>query len=161
MVLGTGAILGAALDRKVQARSSEAASYGSDRGRSGSDPRSRGFDPRGRDRSRSPEEQGDSSQRRPRLIVDQVGLSEDQNEQVDSIVRYFMEEMRALHEEFDREYSTRYREINQASRDAVRAVLGPDQRAAYDSLLAEWDQRRRDRTADSTSARDGVGSNER
>jgi Spy/CpxP family protein refolding chaperone len=79
------------------------------------------------------------------MIVDQVGLSEVQKEQVDSIVGFYRGQMRALHEEFDEAYMTRYRELNQQARDEVRAVLTEEQRMAYDSLQAEWALRRQER----------------
>jgi len=87
------------------------------------------------------------------MIVDEVGLSEIQNQQVDSIVGHFGGEMRDLHEEFDRVYSTRYREIIEATREAIRSILTPEQKVMYDSLMVEREQRRRDRRSDSTGMR--------
>jgi len=83
------------------------------------------------------------------MIVDQVGLSEVQKARVDSIVGYFRGQMRALHEEFDEAYSTRYQELNRMVREEVRAVLTDEQRIVYDSLQAVWIQRRQERQQDS------------
>jgi hypothetical protein len=85
--------------------------------------------------------------------VEQVGLSDAQKEKVDSIVGYYRGHMRMLHEEFDAAYMSRYSEILEATRNAIRAVLDEGQRAAYDSLLVEFDarmqqQRRRDSIGD-------------
>jgi hypothetical protein len=74
-------------------------------------------------------------------LVEQVGLSETQVEQVDSVMRYYRGEMRALHEEFDQAYSSRYRELQTASREAVRAILTVEQLVVYDSIRAEWRER--------------------
>jgi len=153
MVLGAGVALGAALDRQLRAGGTPQDFSQSADALQGSDARGRGFDSRGRDRSRPPGAPGDSVPRRPPMIVDEVGLSEVQNEQVDSIVRYFGAKMRDLHEEFDRVYSTRYGEIIEATRSGIRSVLTPEQQVMYDSLLAEREQRRRDWRSDST----GVG----
>jgi hypothetical protein len=73
--------------------------------------------------------------------VEQVGLSEGQLQQVDSIMRYYRDQMRALHEEFDEAYSSRYRELQAASREAVRGVLTTEQVVVYDSIRGEWRQR--------------------
>lgn len=145
LFLGAGVVLGVALDRQLEARGIIGEGARSPDGRRGGDDRRRGFDPRPRDSSRSPSETRDSTRRRPSMIVDQVGLSEVQKEQVDSIVSYFRGQMRALHDEFDEAYMTRYRELNQKAREEVRAVLTDEQRMAYDSLMAEWAQRRQER----------------
>jgi hypothetical protein len=84
--------------------------------------------------------------------VEEVGLSQVQHEQVDSIFWHFRADMRSLHEEFDREYSARYREIIDATQEAFRSILNAQQQVAYDSLLAERSQRRGDRNTDSTRA---------
>ena len=149
MVLGTGMVLGVALERRLEARSVQEYSSGATAGQPpDTQGRSRGYDPRSRDRLREPGEERDSLQRRPRLIVDQVGLSDQQKEQVDSIVGHFRSRMRALHDEFDQIYATRYREITEATREEIKKILTADQQAAYDSLLTEWDHRR-DRRQDS------------
>lgn len=95
---------------------------------------------------RATEDRGlDRSGRRRPLIVEQVGLSDTQKAQVDSIVTLQRARMRALQEEFDQAYMPRYRELIQETREAVRGVLTPDQRIRYDSLLADHDRRRQDR----------------
>jgi hypothetical protein len=143
LVLATGVTLGVVLERQLEARSLSSEDV---RGREG-----------GRtlpDRDRRPGDWSrDSSSRRPTLLVEQVGLSEAQKERVDSIVGYYRGHMRMLHEEFDAAYMSRYSEILEATRDAIRAVLDDGQRVAYDSLLVEFDtrmqqQRRRDSIGD-------------
>lgn len=76
-----------------------------------------------------------------RLIVEQVGLSAEQKARVDSLVAYHRDRMEAL----QREVAPRYRAIIEATRESIKDVLTPDQRAQYDSLLAEHDRRRRER----------------
>jgi len=148
LVLGSGVVLGVALDRRLEARNMAGEGARTPNGRPEMDGRNRGFDPR----SRGPSQPRDSSQHRPSMIVDQVGLSDAQKEQVDSIVGYYRAQMRTLHEEFDEAYSTRYRELNQKAREEVRAVLTEEQRMAYDSLQAVWTQRRQERRQDSIPA---------
>jgi hypothetical protein len=63
--------------------------------------------------------------------------------------------MRALHEEFDAAYMSRYTEILEMTRNAIRAVLDDAQRAAYDSLLVEFDARMQQRRRDSIGDRGG------
>lgn len=158
LVLSAGVVLGVALDRRFESRRTAAGEFRRPDGRPGPDSRSRGFDPsRSRDSARGPSEGRNPSQRQPSMIVDQVGLSEDQKVRVDSIVGYYRSEMRALHEEFDEAYNTRYRELNQLARQEVRAVLTDDQQIVYDSLRAEWARRRQERREDSIVGRDGAG----
>lgn len=153
LVLSAGVVLGVALDRKLESRDVAGEEFRRSDGPPGTD-RGRGFDSqRPRDPSRDPSEPRDSTHRRPPMVLDQVGLSEDQKERVDSIVGYFRGQMRALHDEFDEAYSTRYRELNQKAREEVRGVMTEDQRLMYDSLQAEWARRRQERKEDSISGR--------
>jgi hypothetical protein len=149
LVLGAGVVLGVALDRQLEARGIVEAQEGRPQWRPGEDQRRRGFDPRSRDPSRGPREGRDSTHRRPALIVEEVGLSEGQQAQADSIYWLYRGKMRALHEEFDAEYNSRFREIMSQSREDMLAILTTEQREVYDSLLAEWDRRREERREDS------------
>lgn len=74
------------------------------------------------------------------LIVEKVGLSAQQKEQVDSIVAVHRERMEALQEEV----APRYRSIIETTRESIKEVLTAEQRSEYDSLLAEHDRRRRE-----------------
>jgi hypothetical protein len=87
------------------------------------------------------------------MVLDQVGLSENQKEKVDSIVGYFRSQMRALHDEFDEAYNTRYRDLNRQVREEVRGVMTEEQRLTYDSLQADWARRRQERREDSISGK--------
>ena len=153
LVLSSGVILGVALDRSLESRTVARQEFRRPDGPPGMD-RSRGFDSqRLRDSSRPPSEPRDSTRRRPPMVLDQVGLSDAQKEQVDSIVGYFRGQMRDLHEEFDEAYATRYRELNRQARQEVRGVMTEDQRLVYDSLQAEWSRRRQERREDSISGK--------
>jgi hypothetical protein len=155
LVLVAGVVSGMALDRQLAARRTGWGESGRPGGRLGMDGRNRGFDPRSGDSSRALSQNRDPSQRRPPLIVEQVGLSAAQKAQVDSIVMYYRGQMRALHEEFNEDYLNRYREITQATRDGIKAVLTVEQQTAYDSLLVESDRRRESRNRDSVSYTEG------
>ncbi len=155
MVLGAGVVLGMAIDRTLGQRGDAGEVARSPGNRSGPDSRSRGgFEPRSNRMLPPP---GDSTQRRPPLIVEQVGLSEAQEAQVDSILSFYGERMRDLHSEFDQAYSSRYREITQATREAIKGILTAEQRVAYDSLLVEWNRRRQERRTDSLEGNEGSG----
>lgn len=145
LILATGAVLGVALDRRIEARSPSAseASPQDEAGPSGED-----------------EAEGEESPRRRRLIVEQVGLSSDQKTQVDSIVARYRQEMRDLHDELQAEwqeaYTPRYRGLLEEVREEIKGVLTSDQRMEYDSLLVEYD-RRRDQRRDRDSISDSRG----
>ncbi len=151
LVLGSGVVWGVALDRRLGARGVIGEEARSPEGRPGMSGRSRGFDSRSGGSSRDPSQARNPSQRGPSLIVEQVGLSEVQKEQVDSIVGYYRAQMRSLHDEFDETYMNRFGELNRMVREEVRAILTVEQRTTYDSLQAEWERRRQDRRQDSVS----------
>lgn len=149
LVLGSGVVLGVALDRQLEARVASGQEFRRPAGRPGSDGRTRGMEPRSGDPSRGPGQPRDSIRGRPDLIVDLVGLSDVQKAQTDSIYWFYQGEMRALHEEFDATYSSRYREIMSESREAMVGILSAEQRVVYDSLLVDWERRRQERRQDS------------
>lgn len=76
-------------------------------------------------------------------LVDQVDLSPTQRQQVDSIV----ERRRAQREEFWDNEGQRMRAIMDSTRNEIRAVMMPEQRAEYDRLVA--DHRARNAARDS------------
>ena len=127
LVLATGGVLGVAVGPRLTAGSEPAEGQG--------DPEE------GSREDRSSERSG----RRRTLIVEQVGLSDVQKTQVDSIVSSQRAQMRALQTEFNEAYMPRYRDLIEDTREAVRGVLTSDQRTMYDSLLVEHDRRRQER----------------
>ena len=155
LVLGAGVVSGMALDRGLQERSRTAEGFRRSGGRSGMDGRSRGFESRPGEPPRDPSRPGDSLQPRPPLIVEQVGLSEEQRMQADSIFWFYRSQMRVLHEEFDSAYTSRYRGIMAESREAMLGILTEEQRVRYDSLLVEMSRRRQERRQDSVSGSGG------
>lgn len=151
LVLVAGSVLGIAMDRRLHAKAvvAERSDGGSDRQRASGEA------------NEAEGEAGEASRPR-RLIVEQVGLSDDQKVQIDSIVGHYRQKMRDLQGELQAElqaaYTPRYRELLEATRTEVKAVLSPGQQAAYDSLLAEHDQRRAQRQSrDSVPGSRGEG----
>jgi hypothetical protein len=155
LVLCAGVALGVALDRQLEARGVIGGEARSEGRKPGPDERRRGFDPRSRDSSRGPSEGRDSTRRRPSLIVEQVGLSEAQIDQADSVYWHYRSQMRALHEEFDEAYHSRYREIMAKSREEMLRILTAEQRVVYDSLLVEMRNRREQARQDTTGRSEG------
>jgi Spy/CpxP family protein refolding chaperone len=87
------------------------------------------------------EEQGEERRTRER-IVDQVGLSEVQKVQVDSIVDTARVRMDEARQDLREQYEAAYRQIVLETREAIKTVLSVEQAMQYDSLLAERDARR-------------------
>lgn len=97
-------------------------------------------------------------------MYERVGLRADQEARIDSIVSHHRSSMRALEEEFESEYQAmrdlqkqfrdaynpRYWAIVDSTRQAIKAVLDAEQAARYDSLVAEYDRRRRSERSDTT-----------
>ena len=90
-------------------------------------------------------EQAESTERRRVPMYEQVGPNETQMANIDSIVREHREGMKTLHREFRDAYDPRYRALLEETRLAIRSVFEPEQAMAYDSLLVEYDRRRRER----------------
>jgi hypothetical protein len=75
-------------------------------------------------------------------MYEQVGPNESQMTSIDSIVRHHREAMGKLHRDFREAYTPRYEALIEETRVAIKGVLDPAQVMAYDSLIAERDQRR-------------------
>jgi len=149
LVLVTGSVLGIAVDRSLEARAVPGA------GREGG-----GGSAAETEEGRAGDREGSSAPSRRRLIVEEVGLSESQKTQVDSIVAHYRQQMRELQDELQAEFQAafmpRYRGLLEETRGEIRGLLNAEQRAMYDSLLVEHDRRREERRArDSVS---GAGS---
>lgn len=85
-----------------------------------------------------------------RMVIDEVGLESGKRAEVDEIIQHFMVHMRALYAEFEEHrdrmqalsdeyeqtYRPRQRELFRQTRDSIKSILAPEQRALYDSLLA-------------------------
>lgn len=112
------------------------------------------------------EDRGGETRRRG-LIVERVGLSAEQQIQVDSIVGHSRTMMRQLRAD----YRTGYGELIESTRSSIKSVLTPEQAAEYDALLTDFDRRReredeRERERSRSEARDrdrdrGQGDQER
>jgi hypothetical protein len=83
----------------------------------------------------APTETAEPAPERPSRVIDQVGLAEQQRADVDRIIEHYRVEMKALDEEFREAYRPRRGELIRATRDSIKAVLDPNQRMLYDSLL--------------------------
>ena len=82
-------------------------------------------------------------------MVEQVGLTDVQKEQIDSIVAHYRGKRDALQAQLEADlweaYMPRSRELLEETREEIKGVLTPEQRTAYDSLLVEHDRRREER----------------
>ena len=116
VVFASGALLGLAVDRSLQA-----------------------------DPSEGPEVADEGDRRRRVPIYEQVEPSESQMISIDSIVEEHRARMSSLHAEFRSAYNPRYQTLLEETREAIKGVFTPEQAMAYDSLLAERDRRRAER----------------
>jgi len=148
LVLSAGFVMGVAMDRQVLA------SRLTERDLRGSEGRVQGV------RGERAGEPRDSLNRRRPLLVEQVGLSEVQKAQVDSILAFWQREMRSLQRQTNEAYEEGSREILARTRNSWREVLTDEQKTAYDSLLVDFDRRRAERR-NRDSLPDGRGSSQR
>jgi hypothetical protein len=77
-------------------------------------------------------------------MYEQVGITDEQQAVMDSIVVANRTLLRANRAELD----SIYRSLVLETREAIKAVMDEDQRARYDVLLAENDARRAEREAE-------------
>ena len=102
------------------------------------------------------ESRDDRGREERRLVIDEVGLTPAKRAEVEEIIQHFTVRMRALDEEFRaayqpiREaYEPRRRDLFRATRDSIKAILLPEERALYDSLLViRFGDRDRDSSAE-------------
>ena len=91
------------------------------------------------------EQVADTSRREDRgrrtRMYEQVGPSEAQKTQIDSIVGQHRGDLRVL----QRDFRDAYEALIQQTRDAIKGVLTPEQAAQYDSLVAAYEKRRAER----------------
>jgi Spy/CpxP family protein refolding chaperone len=118
VVFGAGLAVGAAVDRQVAAADAP--------------PRSEAIPARG-------DSVSEDAPRDRRMMIERVGLTPEQEVQVDSIVAARGDIM----SELQKEYRERYWQIVDSTRSALRRTLTEDQALQYDSLAAENDRRRR------------------
>lgn len=85
------------------------------------------------------EERDEDPPRERRMMIERVGLSAEQQLQVDSIVAVMGGRMSDL----QKDYRTRYWAVVDSSRASLKQILDAEQVAMYDSLLAASDERRR------------------
>ena len=81
----------------------------------------------------------EETRRRP-YIYEKVEPDETQLALIDSIVTEHRAKRRALDEEFETRHEVESRAILLETRNAIKAVLSPEQAAEYQRLLDEWDE---------------------
>jgi len=122
VVFGAGVVLGLALDRSLIAEpETEVADA-----RAGAD---------------------STTQSRRRPLYEQVEPTEEQKVRIDSIVDEYRTAMKSLHAEFRAAYNPRYEALVVGTRAAIRGVLTEEQANAYDSLVADYERRRSERSS--------------
>jgi len=85
-------------------------------------------------------DEGESERRTP--MYEQVGITDQQRVVIDSIMVANRTRVRAERAAYREVYDSAYRVIVEETRAAILAVMNPEQRVQYDSLLAESDARR-------------------
>jgi hypothetical protein len=142
LVFVSGLLVGVAVDRRATA------------GTVATETREGGSDER--------DEVDDEGRRVP--MYERVGLKPGQEERIDSIIRHHRAALRALETEFEDDYQAmrdlqkqfrdaynpRYWAIIDSTRAAIKAVFDAEQAARYDSLVDEYDRRRRTERSDTT-----------
>lgn len=109
------------------------------------------FDRAGGDERKTEEEHRESREERERRrtpMYERVGITDAQRAAIDSIMVHQRTAVRKIQREHRAAYDSAYWEVVDSTRAAILAVMNPDQRVRYDSLLTASDQRRRERESD-------------
>jgi hypothetical protein len=122
VVFGAGLVAGIAMGRSMEA---------------GSEPLPQALESAA-DTASSGEESRSEGEERSRWIIHRVELDAEQRVAVDSVLGYYRSHVREMATEYRQEFGVAI----QATRNELREILRADQRAVYDSLLAETDRRR-------------------
>lgn len=130
LVFGAGVLTGVAGDRIWSAEAPPSAVAGTPDG-AGEEDR----EGRDEDRAGDREDEGRSDSR---WLIHRVPLSEMQRAQVDSVLGFYRARVRELTDT----YNEAYWNAVESTREELRGILRDDQRAHYDSLLADRDRRR-------------------
>ena len=129
VVLVSGVLLGLALDVGLDEEVPQEPADASEQARDGS-------------------REDDDRRDRRTPIYRQVGaLTADQEVRIEAIIEVQRDSLRELRRDFDDfrdRYNSRYLEIVEGTRGAIKGVLTADQVLKYDSLVAEYRSRRRD-----------------
>ena len=80
-------------------------------------------------------------------MYEQVGPTADQSLLIDSIVTEHRSKMGALQEQFRLDYNPRYDALIDSTRESIKDVFTAEQAARYDSLIADWEERKAEREA--------------
>lgn len=116
-VFGTGILLGLAADSSLGAQPTESVTVPTEEASGDEEPRRRGY------------------------TFEEVAPNEAQLSLIDSIVAEHRARTNALDERLKEEYRAGFRAIVLESREAIKAVLTPEQAAEYQKLLDERDAR--------------------
>ncbi len=83
---------------------------------------------------------GEEEERRSPIYA-QLGPTDEQQAEIDSIIEVHRERTNALDKQTRRQLRQGFREILLETRQAIRQVFPPEQGAEYQRLLDEWDER--------------------
>jgi Spy/CpxP family protein refolding chaperone len=72
-------------------------------------------------------------------LTQELGLTNDQRQQLDSILSQLHAEYKALHDQADAQLST----AHQKGRDQIRAILTPEQKPKFEEFLKRIDEERK------------------
>ncbi len=72
-------------------------------------------------------------------LTQELGLTKDQQQQLDTILSQLHGEYKALHEQSDAQID----EARQKGRNQIRAILGPEQKPKFEEFLKHMDEERK------------------
>jgi Spy/CpxP family protein refolding chaperone len=87
-------------------------------------------------------------------LTQELGLSNDQRQQLDGILSQMHGEYKALHEQANAQMDAQMDQARQKGRNEIRAILTPEQRPKFEEFLKHMDEERK--RADEERKRNGL-----
>ena len=72
-------------------------------------------------------------------MTKEVGLTPEQNAQIDQIIHQAHDEMKTIHEKSDADVDV----VRQRAREQMRSLLTPDQRPKFEAMVQRWNQEKK------------------
>ena len=72
-------------------------------------------------------------------MTKEVGLTPEQNAQIDQIIHQAHDEMKTIHEKSDADVDV----VRQRAREQMRSLLTPDQGPKFEAMIERWNQERK------------------
>jgi Spy/CpxP family protein refolding chaperone len=76
-------------------------------------------------------------------LTQELGLTNDQKQQLDSALSQLHADYKAIHDQSNQQLNSRMDQARQKGRDQIRAILTPEQKPKFEEFLKRFDEERK------------------